>query len=105
MCWLFKKFKKKSDRLPTKLLKSMREDAASKIRLCRTMKTWPNYGIYRMYWGGEYYCPGELLEKIILKQLKNGEAKRRLDDYQRDYIMNTLIKEKKIHYEQYGLKI
>ena len=105
MCWLFKKFKKKSDRLPTKLLMSMREDAAFKIRLCRTRKTWPNYGIYKMYFNGEFFYPGELMEKISEEQVKNNEAKRILKEFQRDYIMNTLIKEKKIQYEQYGVKI
>lgn len=105
MCWLFKKFKKKSDRLPTKLLKSMREDAIFKIRLCRTKKTWPEYGIYRMYWSGENYYPGDLLEYISEEQIKNNKAKKILEYFRRDYIINTLIKEKKIHYEQYGIKI
>ena len=105
MCWLYKKFKKKSNNLPTRMLKKMREDAIFKIRLCRTKKTWPNYGIYKMYWNGEYYYPGDLLENISEEQVKNNEAKRILKEFQRDYIMNTLIKEKKIQYEQYGVKI
>lgn len=105
MCWLYKKFKKKSDKLTTKLLKSMREDAATRIRLCRTKKTWPDYGIYKMCWSGEHYYPGVLLENISEEQVKNNEAKRILKEFQRDYIMNTLIKEKKIKYEQYGVKI
>ncbi len=105
MCWLYKKFKKKSNGLPIRMLKSMREEATVKIRLCRTKRTWPNYGIYKMGWSGEYYSPDNLLEKISQEQMKNGEAKIILKNYQRDYIINTLIKEKKISYEQYGVKI
>ena len=104
MCWL-KKINRKFDKLPTKMLKAMREESIFKIRLCRTRKTWPNYGIYKMYWNGDHYYPDELLERITLKQLKNGEAKRLLNNHQRDYIMNTLIRGNRIQYEQYGIKI
>ena len=90
MCWL-KKINRKFDKLPTKMLKAMREEAASRIRVCRTGKTWPDYGVYRMIWNGEHYAPYNLLEKISQEQMKNGEAKIILKNFQRDYIINTLI--------------
>lgn len=104
MCWL-KKINRKFDKLPTKMLKAMREEAASRIRVCRTGKTWPDYGVYRMIWNGEYYCPGDMLEKVTEEQVKNGEASKILKDFQRDYIINTLIKKTKIQYEQYGITV
>lgn len=88
-----KLFNRNKDTLKCKLLKKLRKEAKNEIKVWRTQRTYPHYGVFKNDHQHTYqFTPGMKLHDINFHDYKNDKklVEQILRRYRNKYILNRL---------------